>query len=924
MAKLNSNGTVTVETGDCLWNIAKQYTSSALNWTEIAALNGIDPNNPTIYTGNTLKMPGSTSSGGSSSGGSGGSSSSGSSTPTYSTTNLSSQVTIEFFSLLAGSQREMFVAWSWNQSNTENYEVKWVYGTGQGFEVIGTKTTTDEKQSTYSAPENAEYVGVYIKPISKKRSNSESYYWTANWSTVKTYYFSNNPPDVPPVPTVEIDKYTIKASVENLDLNAKQIQFQIVKDDETVFHTGNATIKTTRASYSCTVNAGSEYKVRCRGVRDTIYGEWSEYSANVGTAPAASSGITDLRALSETSVYIEWQPANNAKRYELSYTTDQTYFDSSNQAQGMTVESIVNHAEITGLESGKEWFFRVRSVNDQGESAWTAIKSVKIGTVPSSPTTWSSTTKVSVGDPLVLYWIHNSEDGSDQRQTELELTTGTNTITHFIIYSATCPTLEGTAAKTIPFSGFVLNANVILKVKMQYANTAANPTLNVNNTGAIPIKASEPDDIFWRAGDVIIFKYDTKDWVILDADAQQNMNSFPVDTSVYTEGTKILWRARTKGILASYGDWSVQRTVDVYAPPTLMMSITDLDGEVIDSLTTLPFYVVGIPGPDTQSPIGYFVSVTANSAYETVDNIGNFKMVKAGDEIYSNYFDISSELLLEFSAHNISLENNINYTVTVTVSMDSGLTAEASANFTVAWDGGTCWPNLEIEYDPETYTTHLRPHCEDIYGDPIEGYILAVYRREFDGTFTELATGLVNVEQTFITDPHPALDYARYRVVATETTTGRVTYYDVPGFPIGETSAIIQWDEVWSYLADSVEIPYEQPAWSGSLLKLPYNIDVAPKYDPDVILAEYIGRKHPVSYYGTQLGETATWNAEIDKEDTETLYALRRLAIWMGDVYVREPSGSGYWANINVTFPQKHLDLTIPVTLDIARVEGGV
>ena len=108
------------------------------------------------------------------------------------------------------------------------------------------------------------------------------------------------------------------------------------------------------------------------------------------------------------------------------------------------------------------------------------------------------------------------------------------------------------------------------------------------------------------------------------------------------------------------------------------------------------------------------------------------------------------------------------------------------------------------------------------------------------------------------------------------------------------------------------------------MLRLPYNVDVSNNNSPDVELVEYVGRKHPVSYYGTQLGETATWNVEVIKDDKETLYALRRLAIWMGDVYVREPSGSGYWANITVSFSQKHCELTIPVTINITRVEGGM
>ena len=72
------------------------------------------------------------------------------------------------------------------------------------------------------------------------------------------------------------------------------------------------------------------------------------------------------------------------------------------------------------------------------------------------------------------------------------------------------------------------------------------------------------------------------------------------------------------------------------------------------------------------------------------------------------------------------------------------------------------------------------------------------------------------------------------------------------------------------------------------------------------------------------MGSSATWSMEIDKSDKETLYALRRLSIWMGNVYVREPSGSGYWANVKVSFNQTHCKTTIPVTLSIRRVEGGV
>ena len=89
-----------------------------------------------------------------------------------------------------------------------------------------------------------------------------------------------------------------------------------------------------------------------------------------------------------------------------------------------------------------------------------------------------------------------------------------------------------------------------------------------------------------------------------------------------------------------------------------------------------------------------------------------------------------------------------------------------------------------------------------------------------------------------------------------------------------------------------------------------------------ISLVEYTGRAHPVSYYGTQKGITQIWSTDVPKEDAETIYALRRLSVWAGDVYVREASGNGFWASMKVSMDTKHNILVVPVTLNITRVEG--
>lgn len=974
MATLSSDGKyVTVVKGDTLWGIAKTHLGSGTKYKQLASINNIS--NPNlIYVGQKIYL---TSGGGSSSG--------------SSSTN-SNQPNITAFGEISSQEGTLFATWTWTWDNTAKYKVSWTYNTGDGVWFNGnlSEISVDEddeslsRQSTYTIPSGAKQVRFKVKPISEtKDDENKTSYWTASWSSVKTWTVEETL-EAPDTPTVEIEKFKLTATLDNIDIDgATHIEFEVVKDNSSkAFATKKASIVTSHASYVFTIDAGGEYKVRCRAYNSSnkIYSEYSGYSSNEGTIPSTPGSITEIKALSETSVQISWSTVENATGYTVEYTTKKIYFDSSSEVSSATVTDATNYAVITGMASGEEYFFRVKATNDQGDSGWTEIQSIVIGEPPAAPTTWSSTTTAITGESITLYWVHNAEDGSSQTLADLELY----------------------------FNGSEVASDTY---------TLTNQT-SINNSilSYTPLTEKELED--------------------------GTINSCIVKTtsSIFKEGSKIEWRIRTAGVTRDYGDWSIKRTITVNAPVTLQLDVTDANSNTIETLTSFPFYISALAGPKTQSPIGYHLSIKSNEIYETVDNIGNPITVNKDEEVYSKYFDTNYDLLVEMSAGNIDLENNIEYTVTCTVSMNSGLTAEESCTFTVSWEDKQYTPNAEIGIDEDTMTANIRPYCNNsslvyyqvtpesvvykktktrfnfafgeavegavtttgeqvydgmstdgdtgyfcisnlggtfyykvtvepgvctktstvlnsVWGDPISGVktttgetvydgttadgdtvyyciveeqtpvtdvLLSVYRREFDGSFTELATGLDSTKATTITDPHPALDYARYRIVATSKTTGAVSYYDPPGYPVGGKAVIIQWDEEWSSFDTTEDAVMEQPAWAGSMLTLPYNIDVSDSHSPDVSLIEYAGRTHPVTYYGTQLGSTSTWSLEIEKSDKETLYGLRRLARWMGDVYVREPSGSGYWANITVSFSQKHCEVTIPVTLSISQVEGGI
>ena len=815
--------TYTVVQGDTLSEIAVKYNTTV---SKLVSLNNIkDPD--LIIIGQVLRLD--------------------SSEPAKETESSNSRAVIDLFGVQSNSIRTLYVTWEWDRDHTAEYEYIWYYATGDGVWFVGSESSTKHKQCLYTPPDNATKVKFKVKPISKtyKEKDKEMTYWTAQWSTAKVHTMAVIL-DVPDVPDVKIENYTLTATLDNIKVNGTKIEFEVWINNRSVYHSAKITIKNNYASYSCTVESGASYKVRCRTLKGDLESEWSDFSNNEETMPDAPKEITALKAISATEVQLKWTRVMNADTYEVEYTTEKRYFGSSDQTTTKTIDATVtNHAEIVGLETGQTYFFRVRACSDAGKSGWTEIKSITIGKKPTAPTTWSSATTVTVGENINLYWVHNTEDGSSQTYAELELT------------------IDGEIS-----------------------------VISIENS--------------------------------TEEDEKDKTSVYTVGTMSYEEGTVIKWRVRTRGVLDDYSEWSTQRTIDVYAPPSLDLFIKDPNGFWINEIRSFPFYVTGTTRPLTQTPIGYHLSIIATESYETVDQTGTTTFVNEGDAVYSKYFNTNENLLVELSASNINLENNITYTVHCTASMDSGLTADASQNLTVYWDTDTYEPNAGLSYDASNYTMVIRPFCYDRHRVFLEDVSLSVYRIEYDGKLTEIATNIENDNNHFVTDPHPSLNYARYRIVAKSNLNGKVGYFDIPGFYIGEKAIIIQWAEEWKHFNITGEEALEDKAWSGSLLRLLYNVDVTDSNQPDVAFVEYIGRENPVSYYGTQLGETSSWKTDIDRYDDDTIYALRRLAKWMGDVYVREPSGMGYWANIQVSFTSKHKDVVIPVTLTITKVEGGI
>ena len=909
--------TYTVQRGDTLSKIASKYGSSIAGNTlnakinTLVSLNGIKNRN-LIYVGQVLKLSGTTSETDTSS-------SSGSTPP--------NSVVINAFGLKSESTtgRDIFASWSWHKinDNFKHFKIRWEWDfpdstKDSGYDTKFQETETTDTWATFSIPDEfrktANWVQIFITPIANNKTNSKGEdtgvpHWRAD-QTGKQYKFADNPPLQPGTPSVSIDKETLvlTSSISNIvasELDAVGVKFNIVQDNSSSIYTtqSHVAIDTVgnHVSFQYTVEPGHTYTVRvCSVGANGKTSGWSDFSESVGTKPSAPSAIITYRRNKRTdgviAAYLEWTPVTNATSYKIEYVTVESDFETTpGNIQSVTTENARTSLEIILNSTGYDYFFRIRAINNNGESNPTDVVKIPIGSPPAAPTTYSSSESAFVGEttykyiesvdkegntyttkyvdktPMELNWTHNPTDNSKQTFAELSLKINDNDWISYILENTTA---DSTTGDRIDESAFTYGTSVSYKGNLY-------------------------------------FKMDTNHADLKNA--------------------KIQWKVRTAGVTDQFSDtdWSVERTIYIYEKPTLNLSMTsDLAGvgPLITTLTSFPFYIrsqLSLTDYNIQRPVGYHLRIVSNEYYVTVDDVGRTKIINPGDAVYSKYFDTSEMLIVEMSANNLDLESGIGYTAYLSVDMSTGLSVDNQHEFTVDWVDVEYTINADIKIDTETYTALITPYCRDTEGSLVEDVTLSVYRREFDGTYKKIASGIPN-NYTAVTDPHPALDYARYRFTATDTQTGALSFWDMAGYPVEGSAVIIQWDEEWSTFDIGESTSVDGPSWSGSLLKLPYNIKVTDNRKREVALQTYAGREHPVTYYGTRIDEAPQWSTDIPKTDKETIYALRRLSLWSGDVYIREPSGMGYWANVGVSFSQSYDDVKIPVTLNITRVEGGV
>ena len=783
-------------------------------------------------------------------------------------------------------------------------------------------------QVTYSAPAEATKVrarvycksGTYKKVTGKKKKYKavSTEYFSSSWSEWVEYNFSTNAPDAPSV-TADCTGTTIvsKVTTDPSDTKTTNIRFRYYAGSELMGITQWLPVENHYVEYSYAGEINKTYRVQAQAMNNISGGEsiWGAFS-EVKTVPAAPTNLTAVAGSEEGTIIIDWDDVpgvSGENGYSIEYANNKSYFDSSSEVQSASSTA----STITlRIDLGYTWYFRVRASNAAGNSAWSDIIEQVVAKPPGAPTTWTNKSNFKTDETVRLYFTHNASDNSKMQKYTISYkingvqqsdivvnaptTTGENPIFYYDLgtYSADTTILwkiktKGAHADYGPYSverevKVYVQPAINISVNESITKFPIDVVLTTSPSGqkaisySVVISSTESYETYNHLGNEIFVNANSvlysKIFVNSNDDNPFEFSILPSEIAV-EQGQTYLMRVEVSmnSGLTAFDEAVITMDFDrkTYEPDAEL----DFNYDQYTCLITPVCYSLDAP----------YVAEVAESTYE-------MSHISFNRSVFENYvngeYGTYPFIFSKGWKYNNASVNLANYGITL-----SGVSPKKDDEIIITYE-------RRNDLDPDVK--------------------LSVYRKNTDSSFTEIITDLDNTGNSVTIDPHPNFGTATYRIIARNPETGAIGYNDVD-IDINISSIVIQWDEEYKSTITRdeslLDLDAIDPIYSGSILELPYNIKTSESNSKDISLVEYIGRSHPVSYYGTQRGSKASWNTEIDKRDKVTLNLLRILDVWPGDVYVREPNGTGYKASISISFSIDYDSLVIPITIDVTHVE---
>lgn len=654
---------------------------------------------------------------------------------------------------------------------------------------------------------------------------------------------------------------------------------------------------TSTITITCTEDITGEtgYALHTRNVSSdgvTMTSDYDSYSTTMPVAPTLDS-VTPTSVAGK--VYLSWTNSwSDATGVIIAWTDDQDNWMSNDDPEEYEVKELASNWFITGLETGKKWWFRIRSVKEENDSQtlspWSSDLGIDLASAPAVPVLYLSAETITEDGMVTAYWSHVSTDGTGQIASDIVEATysggvwtygnpvvATKEAQHVDIYAAVQGWTNGTtkylALRTRSGSGGMSDYSTPVKLVV-----AAKPTVNITaNSFSGTDSATE-----YFLGDGA-------------TDTFQCANSMTVTPTVTVNGTA--------ATVVSYTNGAVELSAAPADGADVVITYTTGDNKV---LTGMPLTAT----ITTTNSVELTVAIERAVTYPMLRPDGTLTDGAEGETIYVNTIAAESTNSISIQIDDIlgRLDDGAWYNLIATVHDAYDQTAEKLIRFKVHWSHQSWAPTASFVTDPDNFIARITPIAG---ADYVSGDTCDIYRLSADQPELIVTGGTFGTEYV---DPYPAFGpESGYKVVTVTATKDYIT----------EDSTFGEYDTT-----DDPNTSYDQldPGllvidFDADRIELEYNISLGNSWAKDFQRTAYLGGHVTGDHNRAVTRDTSASSLVVRGDDEEIAFKVRQLARYTGLCHVRTPEGSSFVADVQVSESQAYNSPTVDYDLSIQKVD---
>lgn len=639
------------------------------------------------------------------------------------------------------------------------------------------------------------------------------------------------------------------------------------------------------------------YSIHMRNVTADGVSMTSDYISYKTTMPLEPSFNSLLKQTATGKVYLAWE--HNwaaATGTEIAWTTDPDNWMSNDEPEKYQIHEKATEWYITGLSTGVTWYFRIRSMKEEGDnvnySSWSKEKTIDLASAPAVSSLYLSEDAITEDGMVTAYWSYATTDGTSQSagnvviaeydEEEDEWTYGqsvgsTNTAQSIDIYAKDHGWTNGTtvwlALQTRATSGGSSDYS-----EPKALVICAKPTVSMS---CDDLETSEElTEYFLGDGETVEFL------------CANDMTATPTVTVDGTAAT-----------VASYSGSTVTLSSAPEDGAEVSITYTTEDSLILDAI---PFTV----GIDTENASKLTLAIERSVDYPLTRPDGTETAGAAGETVYVNNISAleTNEVVINQEDLIGRLDDTAYYKMVATVEDEYGQKADAEIPFRVHWAHQAWQPTATFITDNTNNIARITPVAGQGY---TAGDTCNIYRLSVDGAELIVSEGDFGTEYV---DPYPAFgEFSGYRVV-TITANGD---YITPENELAEYDTTDLDEEVYTQLDPKTMVI----DFGVQQIQLPYNITLNNSWSKDFARTTYLGGSVVGDHNATVTRDLSASTVLVRDLDEELANDMRALSNYSDICHVRTPEGSSFAADIQVTEDRGFDSAVISYNLKISKVD---